>query len=151
MKYLHGGLVLLLAFLLSGCAATGTDNMTDTLKPCPASPNCVCSDDDGMVHNIAPLKVSEDMATTWQTLVEVLQQDKQFTVITNDTNRYLRGEARTSILRFVDDVEFQARPDEGVIAVRSASRLGFSDLGANRRRIESLRARLVERGVVQAP
>lgn len=150
MKLLHSGLVLLLAFLLTGCAATGTDNMTDTLKPCPASPNCVCSDDDGMVHNIAPFKVSEDMAITWQTLVEVLQEDKQFTVMTNDTNRYMRGEARTSILRFVDDVEFQARPGEGVIAVRSASRLGFSDLGANRRRLENLRATLVERGVVEA-
>lgn len=150
MNFLRIGFVLLFAFLLSGCAANGTDNMTDTLKPCPASPNCVCSDDDGRRHNIAPLQVSEDMATTWQTLVEVLQQDKHFTVITNDTNRYLRGEARTSILRFVDDVEFQARPDEGVIAMRSASRLGFSDLGANRRRLENLRAALVERGVVQA-
>ena len=150
MKSLHRGWVFVLALLLSGCAATGTDNMTDRLKPCPASPNCVCSDDDGMLHNIAPLKVSEDIASTWQTLVEILQQDKQFTVLTNDTNRYLRGEARTSILRFVDDVEFQARPDEGVIAMRSASRLGFSDLGANRRRMERLRATLVERGVVQA-
>ncbi|MEC7418575.1 MAG: DUF1499 domain-containing protein, partial [Pseudomonadota bacterium] len=50
-----------------------------------------------------------------------------------------RAEARTRLLRFVDDVEFELREEAGIIAVRSASRVGYSDLGANRRRIEKIR------------
>jgi uncharacterized protein (DUF1499 family) len=49
---------------------------------------------------------------------------------------------------FVDDLELHLRTAEGVIAVRSAARLGYSDLGVNRRRIEDLRALLIKRGIV---
>ena len=55
-------------------------------------------------------------------------------------------EAKTRLLRFVDDVEFELRTGDGVIAVRSASRVGYSDLGANRRRIEKIRKALVPDG-----
>jgi uncharacterized protein (DUF1499 family) len=44
-------------------------------------------------------------------------------------------------LRFVDDVEFLLVPAERVIHVRSASRVGYSDLGTNRKRVEALRAK----------
>ena len=43
---------------------------------------------------------------------------------------------------FIDDVEFFVNKDKGVIDVRSASRLGESDLGVNRERIESIRQAL---------
>jgi uncharacterized protein (DUF1499 family) len=45
---------------------------------------------------------------------------------------------------FVDDVEFLIEPNTQVIHVRSASRLGQSDLGVNRQRIEMIRAKLSE-------
>jgi len=54
---------------------------------------------------------------------------------------HLRFEARTAWLRFRDDLEFLADDAAKVIHVRSASRVGQSDLGANRRRIEAIRAR----------
>jgi len=44
---------------------------------------------------------------------------------------------------YVDDVEFFANPDRGIIEVRSASRLGESDLGVNRQRIEAIRANFI--------
>jgi uncharacterized protein (DUF1499 family) len=53
---------------------------------------------------------------------------------------YLHAEAQTRWLRFVDDVEFWINPQSGVIEVRSASRLGKEDLGANRKRVEMIRA-----------
>jgi uncharacterized protein (DUF1499 family) len=43
---------------------------------------------------------------------------------------------------FVDDLELELRASEQLIAVRSASRLGWSDMGVNRRRVEELRRRL---------
>jgi len=52
---------------------------------------------------------------------------------------------------FVDDLELQLRPQDALIAVRSASRLGYGDLGANRRRVEALRAALAERNAVLSP
>jgi uncharacterized protein (DUF1499 family) len=54
---------------------------------------------------------------------------------------YLRAEFETKWMRFTDDAEFWLDRDAGVIHLRSASRLGRGDLGANRARIESLRAR----------
>ncbi len=61
---------------------------------------------------------------------------------------YVHAEARTSLMRFVDDMEFQLRSDENLIAVRSASRLGLSDLGANKKRLQAIRKALSELGVV---
>ena len=62
---------------------------------------------------------------------------------------HLHAECRSRLLGFVDDLELELRPEEGLIAVRSASRLGYSDLGVNRRRVETLRAELRRRGVVR--
>ena len=52
---------------------------------------------------------------------------------------YIYAQAQTPWLKFVDDVEFWANPANQMIEVRSASRLGRSDLGANRQRIEAMR------------
>jgi len=123
--------------------------MTNRLKSCPASPNCVCSDDTGSSHRIPPLQVAGELTPAWMALVNYLEQTPGFTIIEN-TGGYLRAEARTRILQFVDDVEFMARPEDGIIAMRSASRLGYSDLGTNRRRLEALRSGLIDAGVVSA-
>lgn len=112
------------------------------IQPCPKSPNCVCSDaaDD---HAIAPLKLAADPQQTWQKLQDYLEQQSAYTIKEVDGG-YLRVEARTRLLRFVDDVEFELRTEAGVIAVRSASRVGYSDLGANRRRIEKIRRAITQ-------
>jgi uncharacterized protein (DUF1499 family) len=55
---------------------------------------------------------------------------------------YLHVEFTTPLLKFTDDAEFWLDPTAGVVQLRSASRLGESDLGTNRKRIEALRARL---------
>lgn len=65
--------------------------------------------------------------------------------IVEQRDDYLRVEFTTRWLKFVDDAEFWADPAAGVVQVRSASRLGESDLGVNRERIEALRAALPER------
>lgn len=65
--------------------------------------------------------------------------------LVDDRNDYLRFEAVTRLCRFVDDLECLADPTNKVIHVRSASRIGHSDLGANRRRIEQIRAHLLRK------
>jgi uncharacterized protein (DUF1499 family) len=59
--------------------------------------------------------------------------------IVTQRDDYLHAEFTTPLLRFVDDVEFLADPAAGVIHVRSASRVGYSDLGVNRRRVRRIR------------
>ncbi|MEJ2140501.1 MAG: DUF1499 domain-containing protein [Gammaproteobacteria bacterium] len=140
------GLVTLLSSMI--CAATEVNDMTKRLESCPGSPNCVSSDDSGS-HGIPPLQVAGESELAWTALVDYLEQAPEFTIIEN-TGGYLRAEARTRILRFVDDVEFLARPEDNTIAMRSASRVGYSDLGANRRRLEGLRSALVAAGVVRS-
>ncbi|HEY9647011.1 MAG TPA: DUF1499 domain-containing protein, partial [Chroococcidiopsis sp.] len=62
------------------------------------------------------------------------------TKIITATSDYLYAEFSSKLMGFVDDVEFYLSPADGVIHVRSASRLGQSDLGVNRKRIEDIRA-----------
>jgi uncharacterized protein (DUF1499 family) len=71
------------------------------------------------------------------------------TRIVKETEDYLHAECRSALFRFVDDLELQLRPSESIIAVRSASRLGYSDLGVNRRRVEGLRESLTRLGVLR--
>jgi uncharacterized protein (DUF1499 family) len=134
---------------VAGCASAPPGGPDDEgrLPPCPSTPNCVSSDDAGGSHAIDPLIIDGDPAAAWNALAEHLGQLRGVTIVERRDD-YLRAEARTRLLRFTDDVEFLMRADAGHIAMRSASRIGLSDLGTNRRRLESIRAALAARGVV---
>jgi uncharacterized protein (DUF1499 family) len=71
----------------------------------------------------------------------LLQADPAVTVVESRSN-YLYAQYTSPLMKFVDDVEFWYDARNGVIQVRSASRLGRNDFGANRRRIEALREQL---------
>jgi uncharacterized protein (DUF1499 family) len=94
------------------------------------------------VNAIAPLSIAGEASEVWSALLDHLEADPQYTIV-EQSDDYVRAEARTRIIGFVDDVEFQLRRDSGEIAVRSASRIGLFDLGANRMRIEGVRRALV--------
>lgn len=105
------------------------------LAPCPDSPNCVSSFAADEQHGIAPLNA------TLERVQQVLLAMERTNIVAFEGN-YLYAEFTSRLLGFVDDVEFLYDPAAGVTHVRSASRLGYSDLGANRSRIEDIRARL---------
>jgi len=120
--------------------ATG---LTDgRLAACPASPNCVCSEPeavDDSKHSIRPLRLETGgKGAVWAAVVEVVRQ--MGGRIDTDSGTYLHATFVSRIFRFVDDLELQA--DGESVQVRSASRVGYSDLGANRKRVESLRSKL---------
>lgn len=112
----------------------------DQLKPCPDSPNCVNSRADDARHAIEPIQYHGDAHAAQARLRSIIESAPRARVIESRPG-YLRAEYTTRLMRFVDDVEFQFVPEQSVIHVRSASRLGYSDLGVNRKRIESLRDR----------
>lgn len=111
--------------------------------PCPATPNCVSSQSQDQEHAIAPFRYTtspEDAFDKLKTILAAQPRVNQLTV----TDDYIRTEFTLPIIGFVDDVEFYLDRAANVIQVRSASRLGESDLGVNRKRVETLRKQLGE-------
>lgn len=109
------------------------------LRPCPPRPNCVCSEDVGEAA-IAPFAVVGDPAAAFAELVELVGRTDGLELVAREP-AYAHLVARTPLLGFRDDLELRLAPAEGVVHVRSASRVGHSDLGANRARVEELRVR----------
>jgi uncharacterized protein (DUF1499 family) len=108
------------------------------LLPCPDSPNCVGSQDPEADHQIAPLAFTGPGPAALARLKSVVLAQPR-TRITEEQAGYMRAEFTSRIFRFVDDVEFLLDEPAKVIHVRSASRVGKSDLGVNRKRVEHLR------------
>jgi len=108
------------------------------LQPCPGTPNCVCSFDADGEHGIAPLKFAGPWEAARDRLLSVVRSQPRTQVVVDD-GPYLRIECTSLILRFVDDLEFLFDQTTQVIHVRSASRVGRSDLGVNRNRVEAIR------------
>lgn len=130
-------LALLILFLspLIGCSSTAPSNtgVTDNrLSPCPDSPNCVSS------FATAPDQAIQPLAANIEQIKAVIDTLDEAQIVESRSN-YLHVEFTSSVFRFVDDVEFLWDAKSGVTQLRSASRLGYSDLGVNRERIETLR------------
>lgn len=142
----------LFCLLLSSCTGTaGNIGVDDSkLSPCPARPNCVSSDSAAADHRVEPYSLAVPAAEGWQMARSLVADLPRTTIITQGPD-YLHAECRSAVFGFVDDLELHLRPDNKIIAVRSAARLGYSDLGVNRKRVEGLRAKLLSRGVIALP
>ena len=110
------------------------------LRNCPASPNCVSSETEknDTAHYIKPIPIRDGKA--WAKIVTAIENLGGHIVV-ND-GQYLHATFISALFRYIDDVEARLDASERVIHLRSASRVGHSDLGANRRRLESLRRAL---------
>jgi uncharacterized protein (DUF1499 family) len=142
-KQIMVGLASLL--LLSGCAGTRPDLgiKNGELTSCPKTPNCVNSQAVGEKQSIKPFLYSGTQQGARTRLLQILDSLKRTKILTAQEN-YIRAEFTSALFRFVDDVEFYFPEDQAgelVIHVRSASRLGYSDLGENRKRIERIRGK----------
>lgn len=110
------------------------------LRPCPDRPFCVSSEDPRPDRRVAPLAFTGSPDEARARLERTLRSLER-TRVTVVHPAYLRAEARSRLFRFTDDVEIRIDPDAGVAHIRSASRLGRSDFGANRSRVETVRRR----------
>lgn len=127
-------------FSFSGKEPTNLGVNEGQLTECPNSPNCVSSQSSDKTHNIEALAYESNPQEALSKLKEIIENQKNGKIITEDDN-YLYAQFTSGIMGFVDDVEFYLDEDAGVIQVRSASRLGESDLGVNRKRIEAIRSK----------
>lgn len=109
-----------------------------TLRACPASPNCVSTRAEDEQHGIEPIPWTGETAEAQARLAAVLAETPGATVVEAQPG-YIWAEFRTPVWHFIDDVEFQFDETEQVIHFRSASRLGYGDMGTNRQRMEQIR------------
>ena len=106
------------------------------LSACPGTPNCVSSQSNDAQSQIEPLPM-----VSMAEIKKVLQGMERATIV-EETDKYLYAEFKSKLMGYVDDVEFYLDSDANVVQVRSASRLGKSDLGVNRKRVEEIRSKL---------
>lgn len=141
------------AGLLSGTGPAQQLGVRDGRLAAPsATPNSVSSQTDLYPDhpqrdyaNIAPLRYRGDGLVAMSRLAAVLRTMKHVRIVAEQPD-YIRAEIETRWLRFTDDAEFWLDPSAGVIQLRSASRLGRRDLGANRRHLETIRAQFAQQG-----
>ena len=132
--------------LLRGKAPQDLGFKDGKLKRISRTPNCVSSQaalwpDDRQkdYSTIAPFKATGDGSAEMKKIADALTAMPR-TVIVSQTSDYIYAQSTTALLKFTDDVEFAVDAAAGVIHVRSASRLGQKDFGANRARVEAIRA-----------
>ena len=132
---LAGGVLLTASCASSPPADIGL--VDGRLRSCPDTPNCVASENTDAGHRVPPFRYEGPAEPAWQRLSATVRASGGR--IERETGGYLWATFRSLIFRFVDDVEFRHDPAARVIHVRSAARLGHSDFGVNRRRVERLR------------
>ena len=108
------------------------------LAPCPSSPNCVSSQATDDAHRVEPVPFAGDAARAVARMRGIVEREARARVVRGDETSF-RAEFRSALFRFVDDVDVVADPARSLLEIRSASRVGYSDLGVNRRRVERLR------------
>ena len=134
--FVASGLLLVVAV---GCVGPTVGVVDGSLRACPSSPNCVCSEvEPGGFARVEPFAVPEgvDTADAFARLRDLVAE--RATIETREPG-YLHAVFKSRLMRFRDDFEARLVPEDRLIHVRSASRLGYSDLGVNRRRVEQLR------------
>ncbi|MFP4413569.1 DUF1499 domain-containing protein [Coleofasciculus sp.] len=129
--------------MFAGKRPTNLGVESGKLTACPETPNCVNSQAEDAQHKIEPLTYKSTPAKAIADLKTVIENMEKTKIIT-ETENYLYAEFSTKLIGFVDDVEFFLDEGANVIHVRSASRLGQSDLGVNRKRVETIRAKFNE-------
>lgn len=133
---------------LAGCNGPPSRSLVDvtgTLQKCPPSPNCVCSEATDPDHAIEPIRVVGPPEEAFKKARDVIRGWNRCSIVRFDSD-FLHAECKSAVFRFVDDLELELKPDRHEIAVRSASRVGHSDFGVNRRRVERLREALIQAG-----
>ena len=106
------------------------------LRPCPNSPNCVSSEENAST-SILPITFTKSPEQAWQQIHAIVVDFGGETIISEPP--YLWATFSSKFFGFVDDVELRMDQEESIIHIRSGSRVGYWDLGVNKKRVEKIR------------
>jgi len=155
-RVLLAGVAVIAVILLARCSMLGHSSksgqppglVSGALAPCPDKPNCVSSEaGEDAAHQIAPLDYSgTDAEEAWAKIQQVIRGLGGDIRVANDA--YIAATFTSSLFRFVDDVECRLETSKKQIHIRSASRVGYTDMGVNRKRAGAI-TRLFDGDVVE--
>lgn len=139
-------LALVCSMCFLSCMSEPPENLglkDGKLSKCPSKPNCVCTfeDESDSRHYIAPMSYTSSQSEAMKKIKSALNEISRSKVIT-ETENYLHVECTSMVFRFVDDLEIFLDDSTKLIHFRSASRVGHSDLGVNKKRVETLKSKL---------
>ena len=100
------------------------------LKPCIEVAHCVRDEWD--VNNI------EEPFEEIKSIIENTPRTK----IVEINGDYLHAEATSKWMKYVDDLEVSFVPESNILLIRSESRVGDSDLGVNKKRVDLLKSKM---------
>ena len=112
--------------------AYGLVNINDNLSDCKLKTNCI----------FQTWKVN-DSEKAFIELIQILENTPRLEIINKEKN-YIHAIATSRIMKFVDDIEIKNLNQDNIFQVKSSSRLGIYDLGVNKRRVNTLRFRLID-------
>jgi len=124
--------------------ATGFNTNSATLSGCAYKENCQSSVDENSENRVEPFSIAGDAQQVIAKVATILQSDTKASIV-NQTPTYLHATFKTGLMGYIDDVEFLMDESSKTLHVRSASRLGIKDLGANKKRIERLRSLMTDK------
>lgn len=143
-RLVHAAIVVIILFTVLSMSSNPPTTLglhSGRLAPCPATPNCVSSLADQADQKVLPFRLERPLSEAKAAVKTALAALPRTRLVREEDN-YLHFEFRSLIFRFVDDVEFHFDAEAKTIHIRSASRVGHSDLGVNRRRVETIRSLL---------
>ena len=112
--------------------AYGLVNIDDNLSDCKLITNCI----------FQTWKV-DDSEKAFIELIQILENTPRLKIINKEKN-YIHAIATSRIMKFIDDIEIKNLNQDNIFQIKSSSRLGFYDLGVNKRRVQTLRFRLID-------
>lgn len=138
------GILIFISLIFGSCVHGGENKDMVRFAECPDSPNCVSSlgaplDD---THYISPYYLEKSSKAAYVQILKYLENRKDVKILETEDGIYIHAVFTSKIMRFKDDVEFRIQKDNSSgskVDIRSASRIGYSDLGANRTRMEEIR------------
>jgi len=134
--------LFLLFSLFSSCKDKPAKGLGLTTKnqffPCPKNPNCVSSFENPKNEKnfIRPIKFLGQKETIIKKLVTLIENNPNAKIVERKEN-YIRAEYTSSFFKFVDDIQFYFGK-KNIIHIKSSSRVGYSDFGKNKQRVEEI-------------
>lgn len=144
-------LIALFALLLSGCASTGGVPASGTdfhLNGCTPFLNCVSSESSVGLYEVEPIQLAKPLDKASWEKIKTAALSLPGASLNEARFGYADITCYSDFFSFPDYLEILVSPDQKHLEVRSQSLIGLYDLGVNRRRVEKLRQRLSDLGIV---
>lgn len=133
-------LVLLSLILITGCSQKMEKNISKNFDfSCPSSPNCVSSLAEDADHRVEALKFEGSSKDALDKIENIINGMKRASVELKTDNK-IHAVFTSLLFKFKDDVYFEVDEDKKIINIKSASRVGYSDFGVNKKRVEEIRS-----------